>query len=128
MLASSNPQAEKKGSLYVTGDLEVRGQSSRGAVVTLTPGAHVVVDASLGNIFVLTPGEDTALTLINQIAGQRITIIVLTTSSSRTLTFGSGFKSQGTLASGSTASRSFTIAFESDGTNAHENGRSTVLN
>lgn len=127
MLASSNPQADKKGSLYVTGDLEVRGQLSNGAVVALTPAAAVVVDASLGNVFSLAPGEDESITAINQVAGQRIVIIIATSASSRTLTFSTGFKAQGTLATGTVTAKTFTISFVSDGTNFHENGRSTVL-
>lgn len=56
------------------------------------------------------------------------TVLILTAgSSSFTVTFGSGFKPVGTLATGTTASRVFAISFISDGTNLYETARTAAM-
>lgn len=44
-----------------------------------------------------------------------------------TITFGSGFKPVGTLATGTTTARVFCISFRSDGTNLYETGRTAAM-
>jgi hypothetical protein len=81
-------------------------------VVPLTPGATPALDAALGGVFTLTPGEDETITTSGGINGERVTLVVTTTgTTSRTLTFGTGFKTTGTLATGTTSGKVFVIAF-----------------
>jgi hypothetical protein len=47
--------------------------------------------------------------------------------SSRTVTFGTGFASTGTLATGTTATRRFVVRFISDGTRLLEVSRTTAI-
>jgi len=54
--------------------------------------------------------------------------MVLTSgTSSFVITFGSGFKPVGTLATGTTASRVFIVNFISNGTNLYEAGRTAAM-
>jgi hypothetical protein len=46
---------------------------------------------------------------------------------SRTITFGTGFKPTATLATGTTASRIFVLAWISDGTNLYEVSRTVAM-
>lgn len=97
-------------------------------VTVLTPGATPSIDPALGGVFTLTPGEDETITPASQKAGGELTLIVLTSgSTSRTLTFGSGFKSTGTLATGVTTAKTFVIKFVSDGTNYIEVSRTAAM-
>jgi hypothetical protein len=61
-------------------------------------------------------------------AGTMCTLIILTSgTSSYTITFGSGFKATGTLATGTTSARVFVIHWISDGTNLYESGRTAAM-
>lgn len=84
--------------------------------------------ALLGNVVAkLTPTSTRTLTSTVPPAGHGRTLIILTSgSTSYTLTFGSGFKSTGTLATGVTSSRYFVIQFISDGTNLLEVSRTVA--
>jgi hypothetical protein len=54
-------------------------------------------------------------------------IIVTSGTTSFTITFGSGFKTTGTLATGTVTARTFTINFVSDGTNMIEMSRTVAM-
>jgi hypothetical protein len=61
-------------------------------------------------------------------AGTRCSVLVLTSgTTSRTITFGTGFKPVGTLATGTTSGRVFVVNFISDGTNLYEAGRTAAM-
>jgi len=61
-------------------------------------------------------------------AGTRCAVVVLTSgTTSRVITFGSGFKPVGTLATGTTSGRVFVVNFISDGTNLYEAGRTAAM-
>lgn len=128
MRASLNPQAEKKGSIFVEKDFEVEGQFSLGSASVVTPGATPTIDASLGSVFTLTPAEAESISIINMTVNQPITLIVLTSgTSSYVLTFSTGFKTTGTLTTGTTSARYFIVQFISDGTNVYEVSRTTAI-
>jgi hypothetical protein len=94
----------------------------------ITPGASPAINAALGNVFTLTPGEDENISISGMLAGQTITIIILTSGvTSRTLTFGTGFKPNGTLATGTVSGKYFVLQYFSDGTNVYELSRTTAL-
>ena len=61
-------------------------------------------------------------------AGTRCSVMVLTSgTTSYTITFGSGFKPVGTLATGTTTNRVFVVNFISNGTNLYETGRTASM-
>lgn len=61
-------------------------------------------------------------------AGTRATLIVLTSgTTSYTMTFGTGFKTTGTLATGTTTARHFVFQFISDGTSLIEASRTVAI-
>ena len=61
-------------------------------------------------------------------SGVQCSVMILTAgTASFVVTFGTGFKSVGTLATGTTASRVFVVNFISDGTNLYETGRTVAM-
>lgn len=76
----------------------------------------------------LTPSANRTYTSTVPTAGQRATVIILTSgTSSYTLTFGTGFKTTGTLATGTVDAKVFVISFVSDGTSLIETSRTTAM-
>ena len=76
----------------------------------------------------VTPNATATLTTTVAPAGSTATLIILTSgTSSYTLTFGTGFKTTGTLATGTTSARYFMVSFVSDGTNMLETARTTAI-
>ncbi len=99
-----------------------------GSAVALTAASAVAIDASAGKVFTLTPGQAETITVSNGKVGQLIYLVITTSgTSSRTLTFGTGFKVTGTLATGTTDGKVFTICFVSDGTNFNEVSRTAAM-
>lgn len=94
-----------------------------GATPAFTPKANI-------STYLLTPAEDEtiAATTTGAVAGKSYHIRVLTSgTSSYTLTFGSNFKSTGTLATGVTSAKTFVVSFLFDGTNFVETGRTVAM-
>lgn len=76
----------------------------------------------------LTPNSTRTLTTTVPPPGQKRTLIILTSGTTPyTLTFGSGFKTTGTLSTGSTSARRFVLTFVSDGTQLIEISRTTAI-
>jgi hypothetical protein len=91
-----------------------------GTGTALALGANTAVEVS--------PTANTTYTTTVPAAGTHVHVIIRqTTATSRTLTFGSGFKPSGTLATGTTTGRVFVVGFVSDGTNLYETGRTAAL-
>lgn len=66
--------------------------AQRAAIVTLTDGATVTPDFSLGNNFVLTlGGSRTLANATNQVAGQSGSIFIVQSTGSHTLSYGSNY-------------------------------------
>ncbi len=78
-------------------------------------------------IITITPTGACTFNATGGIAGQMVTFVITTSGvSSFTLTFGTNFKKVGTLATGTTSARFFTITFLYDGTFWYEAGRTAV--
>lgn len=110
--------------------LSVTGRSVPYATKTvLAPSATPTVDSSLGDFFTLTPAENETINATTVgVNGQRLFLKVLTSGvTSYTLTFGTNFKSTGTLATGTTTAKIFMLSFLSDGTNYIETSRTTAM-
>jgi hypothetical protein len=76
----------------------------------------------------LTVTAARTLTTTVPAAGIRCTITIVTSgASSFVVTFGTGFKPVGTLATGTTTARAFTIEFMSNGTNLREVSRTAAM-
>jgi hypothetical protein len=102
------------------------GQLQRSYVVLAT---NTAVQA-LGTNFATEVGidADTTLTTTVPVAGTEATVVIVAVgASSRTVTFGTGFASTGTLATGTTATRRFVVRFISDGTRLLEVSRTTAI-
>lgn len=81
------------------------------------------------NRYATLPADATkTLTTTVPPAGTSVILVVKTTSAtSRTFTFGTGFKSAGTLVTGTTTNRAFTLKFTSDGSDLIESSRSGAI-
>ena len=76
----------------------------------------------------VTPTANATYTTTVPAAGTHCHILILTSgTTSRTITFGSGFKSVSTLATGTTSARVFSIGWVSDGVNLYETGRTAAM-
>jgi len=83
--------------------------------------------ATQSTVKLTVTGNQTLTTTVPP-AGSMCTLIVLTSgTSSFTITFGTGFKTTGTLATGTSDAKVFLISFISDGTNLYEAGRTTAM-
>lgn len=79
------------------------------------------------NVVKVTPNANATYTTTVPAAGTRCSIIILTSgTTSYTITFGTGFRTTGTLATGTVTARLFVIDFISDGTNLLETGRTAA--
>ena len=121
---------------YVTGTLVDSGTGNIIKDNWITTGGQKVVAATSDTAMALrwrestqlTPNSTRTLTTTIAPAGQRRTLIILTSgTTSYTLTFGTGFKSTGTLATGATSARYFVIDFLSDGTSMIETSRTVAI-
>ena len=76
----------------------------------------------------VTPTANATYTTTVPAAGKQVTLLILTSgTTSRTITFGTGFKPTGTLATGTVTARVFVINWVSDGTNLYEAGRTAAI-
>jgi len=76
------------------------------------------------NVFRVSPSATATYTASVGPAGQTAAIIFLSSgTTARTITFGTGFKSVGTLSTGSVTAKYFTVNFVSDGSNMIETSR-----
>lgn len=76
----------------------------------------------------VTPTGNATYTTGVPAAGSVSTLLILTSGvSSYTITFGTGFKTTGTLVTGVTSARIFALQFISDGTNLYELSRTVAM-
>lgn len=80
------------------------------------------------SVVALTVTADKTLTSTIPPAGSRCTLIVLTSGTDTwTITFGTGFKTTGTLATGTSDAKYFVLHFVSDGVTLYEVSRTTAM-
>lgn len=104
-------------------------------ITNLTSAAAVEIDSKVEHrvdgvqIFQIVPGSDITFTAKNDyLPGQEYILIVDTSgSTSRTLTFSTGFRVTGTLATGTTSARRFIMRFVSDGAVLNEVSRTAAM-
>jgi hypothetical protein len=116
-------QTEK---LTVTGNIKATQQVA-GGYTALTAGT-VAMALATNTVVKVTPNATATFTTTVAPAGSRATVIIVTSGvTSYTITFGSGFLTTGTLATGTTTAKTFVIDFVSDGTTMIEAGRTTAM-
>ena len=101
-----------------------------GQPVGLTVLANDTTAVALATYFNVKLTVTAARTLTTTVppAGTRCAVVVLTSgTTSRVITFGTGFKAVTTLATGTTSGRVFVVNFISDGTNLYEAGRTAAM-
>jgi len=108
------------------GSLNVSGSIS-GGYITLADGS-TAMGFGADNVVRVTPTANATYTTTVPAAGAICVLSILTSgTTSRTITFGTGFKSTGTLATGTVSARYFNITFVSDGTNLIEMSRTVAI-
>lgn len=98
--------------------------------ITLASAGTIALGSAEGaTVYTLTPGEAATINAaVVQRAGAEFTLVVTTSgTNSYNLTFGTGFKSTGVLATGTSDAKIFTVRFISDGTNYNEVARTTAM-
>lgn len=88
----------------------------------------VSLDPSLGDLFLITPTGNVTINATGSAPNAKITLIVQTSgTSSYNITFGSNFRSQGVLATGTASSKKFAVSFVGDSVDLVETGRSPAM-
>ena len=76
---------------------------------------------------VVISADTTLTTTVPKVCASAYVIVITSGTTSRTVTFGTGFKTTGTLATGTSADRRFVFHFISDGTNLVEVSRTASI-
>ncbi len=107
----------------------INNGGSQTPVVVLTPGATVSLDPTKGGTFTLVPAQAETINAASvPTNSQRISIVITTSgTTSYVVTFGTNFKSTGTLTTGTVSGKVFVIDFVSDGTNFNEIARTVAM-
>ncbi len=111
-------------------DLVIGQCLTKTATNVVPTGGTPNIDCSLGDDWTYTPAETNAMTCSNVQPNQLVTILYLTSgTNSYTTTFGTGFHSTGTLASGSSSAKYFVMVFKANaaGTALFESSRTTAI-
>lgn len=106
--------------------LNVSGSMSGGYIAHAAGTTAMAFGAD--NVVRVTPNATATYTSTVPAAGAICVLSILTSgTTSYTITFGTGFKSTGTLATGTVSARYFNITFVSDGTNLIETSRTVAI-
>lgn len=89
--------------------------------------ATVVIDPTKGGVCTIAPTVNATINAASTPAGMPLNLIVTSDGKEEILTFGTGFKSAGTLNCGNTNAKFFQVAFTSDGTQFVEQSRTNAL-
>jgi hypothetical protein len=88
----------------------------------------IAVTMSGMSVYTITPTGACTFNATGGVAGQYCSFVITTTgATSRTLTWGTNYKTTGTLATGIVSGKVFTITFIYDGTNWNETSRTTAM-
>jgi hypothetical protein len=117
------------------GVIEEGGHAIRGralndlTITTVSAGGVASIDLREGDYYEWPVTEDATVNITAFTAGfnQKFTLRLFATATSRTITFGTGFKTTGVLVTGTDATKRFVITFDVDGTVAVEQFRTGAL-
>ncbi len=115
--------------VYTSGDVLAGGQIRSFTSTALPASGTNSVNFGLGQVYTITPTGATTINASPVPPVGSIVYLVVTTSgtTSYTITFGTGIKDTGNLATGTTDAKVFTVTFVSDGTNLNEVARTTAM-
>lgn len=118
--------------LDVTGEIKASGNITSGAIVagkyTALATGTTAMAFGVNQVVKVTPNADATYTTTIATAGSITSLIIVTSgATSYTITFGTGFKTTGTLATGTTTAKTFVLAFVSDGTTMTEISRTVAM-
>jgi hypothetical protein len=124
-----------KGDTGLKGDQGIQGiQGIQGPPGVYTPVYAALAAGTTAMAFGINttvkviPNATATYTTTVPVAGTMCTLIILTSgTTSRTITFGAGFKPTGTLATGTVTARVFVIHWISDGISLYESGRTAAM-
>lgn len=106
----------------------IDGPSGAAPVYTVLANGAVAMAFGVNSAVKVTPTASATFTTTVPAAGNSRYLIILTTGvTSRTITFGTGFKPTATLATGTVSARVFIFHFISDGTNLYEVSRTIAM-
>lgn len=105
------------------------GRAADEQLTALGTTGTVSISTDYAEVQSISPTGDCTLNAISAGGPNRRLSLVVTTSgtSNHVLTFGTNFKSTGTLATGTVSGKVFTVNFVSDGTNLNETSRTTAM-
>lgn len=109
-------------------DSHVRNRVAYAALATTTP-LDITNAVRSGNVLTYTPTQDSTLNATTTpVEGQEIEVVIITSgASSFTITFGTNFISQGTLATGVTTAKTFVLKFIAVSGKYREASRTTAM-
>ncbi len=112
----------------VSSDGLIVGGPQTAKALAATGGAAIDPANDLTQLYTVTPTASETITASSAPVGYGVTLKVLTSGvSSFTLTFGTGFKTTGTLATGTSDAKVFMVSFVGDGTTMNEVSRTTAM-
>lgn len=115
-------------SVFSANTLAKYSRVAAGTATALSTTSPATLTPTLGNVFTVTPTGALTINAASAPVGEYLTIVVTTSgTSSFVLTFGTNFKSTGTLATGTVSAKVFTVSFLCDGTNCNEISRTTAM-
>lgn len=125
-IGGSTPAAGAFTTLSATGAATVKTLGT--TVKALTSSATIGLVGTDGDVQTLTPAHTATINASGLVSGQRLTLVITTSgTNSYTLTFGTAFKTTGTLATGSVSAKVFTMEFVCDGSTYVETSRTTAM-
>lgn len=94
----------------------------------LTPAATISLDPTAGAIATVVPAQAETINAVNVAVGQVLHVVVTTSgTTSYTLTFGTGFKTTATLATGTADAKTFVLSFVAVGSTLVEVARTAAM-
>lgn len=130
--SSDGSKLRVSGNAAITSTLSVTGNITGGAQIvgkyTALSSGTTAMALATNAVVKVTPTATATYTTTVAPAGSRASVIIVTSgTTSYTITFGTGFKTTGTLATGTTTARTFAIDFVSDGTSMIETSRTAAM-
>lgn len=108
--------------------VQLRARADDGLGYAVLANDTLAQNYAVNSVTKLTVTANRTLTTTVPPAGCTATMLILTSgTTSYTITFGTGFKAVGTLATGSTSGRVFAVSWVSDGTSLYETGRTAAM-
>jgi hypothetical protein len=129
---SNGSKLQVSGNVAITTTLSVTGNITGGAQIagkyTALSNGTTAMALATNAVAKVTPTATATYTTTVAPAGSRATVIIVTSgTTSYTITFGTGFVTTGTLATGTVTAKTFAIDFVSDGTSMIETSRTTAM-